>query len=56
MSVQFARSDISKLMFELYSRSIHPELYQSYADLQIPNEDFHARISICDFGHVISVP
>ncbi len=55
MSVKFARSDISKLMFELYSRSVHPELYQSYAELEINHNYFTANISICDFGHVISV-
>lgn len=55
MSVQFARSDISKLMFELYSRSVHPELFQSYAELEIPHQFYTAEISICDFGHVISL-
>ena len=55
MSVQFARSDISKLMFELYSRSVHPELYQSYSELEISHDYFTANISICDFGHVISL-
>ena len=35
MNVDFARPSVSDLVFQAYGRSVHPELFQVYADLQV---------------------
>ena len=54
MTVAFARPDVSDLMFRLYGRSIHPELFTTYAESKIEQNDYVASIRVCDAGHVIS--
>jgi len=45
MRVDAARPDVGTLVFRLFSRSVHPELFDVYA---------HAALFICDAGHVIA--
>ena len=53
MNVDFARPSVSDLVFQAYGRSVHPELFQVYADLQVWQEEYTADIRICDAGHTI---
>lgn len=54
MSVGFARPSSSNLVFQLYGRSVHPELLQVFAQAEITQCAYVATIRICDAGHTIS--
>ena len=53
MNVDFARPNVSDLVFHLYGRSVHPELFEIYTESAILLEAFEARIRICSAGHVV---
>lgn len=53
MSVGFVRPKVSQLMFLVYSRPLHPELFDIVRDQQIHRDDYHANISITDSCHVV---
>jgi len=55
MSVRFARPDVSNLVFCLYERSIHPELFHTFASSSIQRPDFSAEVCVCEAGHVVTV-
>ncbi|MCH7687450.1 MAG: DUF2617 family protein, partial [Planctomycetes bacterium] len=46
---------ISNLVFHLYERSVHPELFRVYAEEEVWQAAYSAVISICDAGHIITV-
>ena len=54
MSVGFARPNSSNLVFQLYGRSVHPELFQVYASAHVWQPAYGATIQICDAGHIIA--
>jgi len=54
MSVSFARPEVSELSFHLYGRSLHPELFHIYDSAEISRDQYQARISIYDAGHMVS--
>lgn len=54
MSVSFARPDVSELVFHIYERTLHPELFTIHGETVINQEQFTAIIRICDTGHVVS--
>lgn len=41
-------------MFQLYGRSVHPELFQIFAQAQIWQSGYVATVRICDAGHTLS--
>lgn len=51
MTVQFARPDISELMFSVFERSVHPELFQNFVGQKLAGNHYQATIQICDAGH-----
>jgi hypothetical protein len=53
MRVDYARQSVSDLVFHAYCRSVHPELFEVFAELRIRQEEFSADIRICDAGHTI---
>ena len=53
MKVTFARPDIADLVFFLYGRSVHPELFKVYAEAVITHSRYTAHLRICDAGHVV---
>ncbi len=55
MSVGFARPNIADLVFYLYSRPVHPELFQVYAETRIEHETYCAVLRICDAGHAVEL-
>lgn len=53
MAVQVARPDVSDMMFLVFDRSVHPELFTTVKSQRITNSDFSATARICPTGHVI---
>lgn len=53
MAVGFARPDVSHLIFHLYERSVHPELFQVHAVRSVRTDRYAATVKICDAGHVV---
>ena len=53
MKVDYARPSVSNLVFRAYSRTVHPELFQTHADMQVWQDAFTAEIRICDAGHTV---
>lgn len=54
MSVRFARPNLSELVFHLYGRSVHPELFQIFAEAEVWREAFTAVVRICEAGHTVT--
>jgi hypothetical protein len=53
MSVGFVRPKVSDLMFLVYSRPLHPELFDIVRDQQIHRDDYQASICITDSCHLV---
>lgn len=48
------RPRVTELAFQLYGRSLHPELFRTYSTRVIEREDYSATVSITSAGHVIT--
>lgn len=55
MSVGYARPNVTEIVFHLYGRSVHPELFEVYAETVVAQHEFQARLRICEAGHTVSV-
>jgi hypothetical protein len=53
MNVQFVRPQLGELVFLVYSRPLHPELFGIYREQRVQRDDYQAVIRITDTGHVI---
>ena len=54
MSVSCVRPNLSELVFLLYSRPLHPELFDVFREQQIHRDDYHATIRITETCHLVS--
>ncbi len=54
MGVYFLRPPVSDLVFQLYGRPLHPELFDILAVRKIQREDYELTIHITRTGHVIA--
>lgn len=54
MAVSVVRPDVSDLVFHLFGRSVHPELFDVRAEVTIALESYRATISLCDAGHLVT--
>jgi hypothetical protein len=54
MSVDFVRPPVCELVFQLYGRPLHPELFDILATRTISREDYRLTVRITRTGHVIS--
>ena len=54
MAVSLIRPDVSDLVFHLFHRSVHPELFDIRVAGTIMLEEYEALICLCDAGHFIS--
>jgi hypothetical protein len=52
--VIFVRPKIAELVFQLYGRSLHPELFEVCQAQTIRRGDYEARIEITSAGHVVT--
>ena len=48
------RPKVTKLTFQLFGRSLHPELFEVYAQRTIERDRYRLRYQITNVGHVIS--
>ena len=53
MNVRFARPSVSNLMFCLFGRSVHPELFDVYAETILQKDQYTAVVRICEAGHTV---
>ncbi len=54
MSVYSLRPRVSDLVFQLYGRPLHPELFDILAVRKVRREDYELTVQITRTGHVIS--
>ena len=54
MSVDFLRPPVGELVFQLYGRPLHPELFDILAVRAVRREDYELVVRITRTGHVIS--
>lgn len=54
MSVYFVRPRVADLVFQLYARPLHPELFDTVSLRQFQREDYHLTVRITRTGHVIT--
>ena len=55
MSVSSTRPSIADLVFHLSGRSVHPELFEVCAEIEICRRRFAATLRICEGGHAIEL-
>ena len=55
MSVQYARPDVSELVFHVYNRTVHPELFQTIKSEEFVTDSYEAAVGICDACHTITL-
>jgi len=48
------RPKVAELVFQLYGRPLHPELFQIYESRSIARGDYQAKIDITSAGHVVT--
>ncbi|MCA9117357.1 MAG: DUF2617 family protein [Planctomycetaceae bacterium] len=54
MNVSLSRPDVTSLVFHVYDRSVHPELFRMSSEREICFDRYTAVIRICDAGHTVS--
>lgn len=54
MGVHFLRPPVCDLLFQLYGRPLHPELFDILAVRKIQREDYQLTVRITRTGHVIT--
>lgn len=54
MPVSLVRPDVSNLVFRLFGRSVHPELFDVRAESTLAFDGYRATVSLCDSGHLVS--
>jgi len=52
--VLVARPKVAELVFQLYGRALHPELFEIFATEEIAHADYRARLQITRAGHLIT--
>jgi hypothetical protein len=48
------RPKVAELVFQLYGRSLHPELFEVYSSRKVKRGEYEATISITSAGHVVT--
>lgn len=52
--VQTARPKVAELVFQLYGRSLHPELFDIHESRSFERGDYNVKIDVTGAGHVIT--
>lgn len=55
MSVAVARPHIAELVFHVYERSLHPELFEIYAERRFAIGEHRVTLRLCDTGHMLEI-
>ncbi|NUQ66050.1 MAG: DUF2617 family protein [Pirellulales bacterium] len=48
------RPKVAELVFQLYGRPLHPELFEVYSSRTVKRGDYEAKIDITSAGHVVT--
>ena len=48
------RPKVAELVFQLFGRPLHPELFEVYSTQTARSENYHAKIDITSAGHVVT--
>ena len=48
------RPKVAELVFQLYGRVLHPELFQVFKTQQVERGDYSAKVQITSAGHVVT--
>ncbi|MGD0382903.1 MAG: DUF2617 domain-containing protein, partial [Thermoguttaceae bacterium] len=48
------RPKIAELVFQLYGRPLHPELFEVYCSRTVERGDYQAKIDITSAGHIVT--
>ena len=54
MSVLIVRPKVAELVFQLYGRPLHPELFEVHTARSVGRGDYEARVEITNAGHVVT--
>ncbi len=54
MAYSLVRPDVSELVFHLFQRSVHPELFTIRVTGHLVLDEYEALICLCDAGHLVS--
>jgi hypothetical protein len=54
VTVLSVRPKVAELTFQLYGRSLHPELFQVHKSLHVERGPYRARVEITSAGHVVT--
>lgn len=54
MNVGCVRPKLSELVFLVYGRPLHPELFDVFREQHIQRDDYHATVRITDTCHLVS--
>ncbi len=54
MSVSTIRPRVAELTFQVFGRSLHPELFQVFKSAQVTRSNFSAKVDITNDGHLIT--
>jgi hypothetical protein len=52
--VLIVRPKVAELVFQLYGRPLHPELFEVCSSTQVQRENYEAKIDITRTGHVVA--
>ena len=55
MTVLIVRPKIAELVFQLYGRPLHPELFEIHSSRTVERGDYKARIDITSAGHIVTL-
>ena len=48
------RPKVAELLFQLYGRSLHPELFEVYQSREVTRGSYAAKIQITSAGHLVT--
>jgi hypothetical protein len=54
MALQLCRPRVGELVFQVFGRPLHPELFDILATRQVQREDYRATLQITRTGHVLT--
>ena len=53
-AVLTVRPKVAELVFQLYGRALHPELFEVHASQTVVRDEYQAKIDITSAGHVVT--
>ena len=54
MTLSLVRPKVADLVFQVYARPLHPELFEILAERKVQHPDFDLSVRITRTGHIIT--